>query len=269
MCRRFVAPALVFAAVTMVAFAPGSGSAQGQLPQPPVGFKPPPPPPPAPVKPYDPVPITPAGPFGDPSFAAFRKNLAAIAQHKERVALAKLVVAQNFFWLQDKNLADKSKPGVDNLAKAIDLDNRSGAGWDILTSDAGDLTLAEMPQSRGLFCAPAPPTFDPHAFEALVQQTGTDPTDWAYPSGNGAEMRAAAQPNARVVDKLGMYFVRVLPDNTAVNGGPPPFVHVALPNGKAGYVSVDDVVALANDQICYTKETDGWKIAGYIGGVQP
>jgi len=269
MRRPFIAPALVFAAVTMVTLAPDSGSAQGQLPQPPIGFKPPPPPPPAPVKPYNPVPVTLAGPFSDPSFAAFRKNLAAVVQHKDRAALAKLIVAQGFFWVQDKDLADRSKPGVDNLAKAIDLDNPNGAGWDILTGDAADPTLAEVPQNRGLFCAPAPPTFDPRAFQALFQQTETDPTDWGYPASNGVEVRAAAQPNAPVVDKLGMYFVRVLPNGTAANSGAPSFLHVALPSGKSGFVAIDAVVPLASDQICYTKDAGGWKIAGYIGGVQP
>ena len=47
-------------------------------------------------------------------------------------ALAKLVVAQGFFWIQDKDLADKNKPGIDNLAKAIDLDAKDGSGWDVV-----------------------------------------------------------------------------------------------------------------------------------------
>jgi hypothetical protein len=262
MRRCFVVPVLALAAMAAAALVPNGALAQDQLPEPPKGFQPPPPPPPAPVKPYQPVAITPAAPFNDPSFAAFRKNLADIAQRKDRAALAKLIVAQDFFWVQDSDMADKSKPGIDNLAKAIGLDGPDADGWDILTTDAGDPTLAELPQNRGLYCAPAPPTFDPAAFEALVEQTGTDPTEWGYPANSGIEVRDSAQPNAQAVEKLGLYFVRVLSDSA------PPSLHIALPDGKTGFVASDSIVPLASDQICYTKEADGWKIAGYIGGGQ-
>ncbi len=88
------------------------------------------PPPPAPIKPYKPVAVTPPAPYNDPGFVAFRKQLADVAAKKDRAALAKLVVAQGFFWMQDKDLADKRKSGIDNLAKAIDLDAKDGSGWD-------------------------------------------------------------------------------------------------------------------------------------------
>jgi hypothetical protein len=268
MCRGIVT-AFFVAVLAIVALSPAPSHAQGQLPQPPVGFKPPPPPPPAPVKPFTPVAITPAGPFNDPSFAAFRKNVAEAAAHKDRAALSKLIVAQGFFWVQDKNLADATKPGIDNLAKALGLNDPDTGGWDILTSDANDPTLAEVPQQPGLYCAPAPPKFDVSAFQNMVEQTDTDPTDWGYPSGQDVAVRAAAQPNAQVVEKLGLYFVRVLADSAPAQPGAPMFLHVALPDGKTGYVAVDDVVPLASDQICYTKQAGAWKIAGYIGGVSP
>lgn len=267
--RRRTALALIFASLSIVAGLTGSGDAQGQLPQPPVGFQPPPPPPPAPVKPYAPVPVTPTGPFKDPTFASFRKNLATVAEHKDRAGLAKLVVAHGFFWVQDKDVADKNKPGIDNLAKAIDLDNPKGDGWDLLGSDAGDPTLAQVPQEPGLFCAPAPPSFDPRAFQTMVEQTDTDPTDWGYPAGQGVEARAAAQPAAPVVEKLGMAFVRVLADSAPATAGASSFLHLALPDGKTGYVAADDITPLASDQICYMKQAGAWKIAGYIGGVSP
>ena len=130
--RHPLAALVLLAAVLTVGLACEPGLAQGQsekLPLPPGGFKPPPA---APVKPYKPVAITPAAPFTDASFAAFRKQLGDIAEHKDRAALAKLVVAQGFFWLQDKDLADKRKSGIDNLAKAIDLDAKDGSGWDVL-----------------------------------------------------------------------------------------------------------------------------------------
>lgn len=266
--RARISPALIFAALALAAL-PGLALAQGDLPQPPQGFKPPPPPPPAPVKPYTPVPLTLAGPFNDPSFAAYRKNLAAVAEHKDRAGLAKLVVAQNFFWVQDKDVADKSKSGVDNLAKALDLDDPQSGGWDTLAGDAADPTLMEVPQNPGLFCAPAPPRFDPQAFQKLFEETDTDPTDWGYPTRNSIEVRAAAQPNAPVVGKLATDFVRVLPDSPPANAGAASFLHVALPDGKTGFVAVDDIMPLASDQICYTKEAGNWEIAGYIGGVSP
>lgn len=269
MRRYFMVPALLFAAAAFVAMAPANGLAQGQLPQPPQGFRPPPPPPPAPVKPYKPVAVTPAEPYNDPSFAAFRKDLAAIAQRKDRAALAQLVVARGFFWVQDKDIADPKKSGIDNLAKAIGLDNPDGSGWEILSTDAADDTLAEVPQNQGLFCAPAPPRFDLRALQALIGQTDTDASDWGYPTSNGVEVRAAAQPNAPVIEKLGMFFVRVLPESAQTAQGAPPFLHVALPDGKTGYVALDAVAPLASDQICYTKEAGAWKITGYIGGVSP
>ena len=136
--RRLIASALICVVATGIALAPNLGRAQ-DLPQPPVGFQPPPPPPPPPVRPYNPVSVTPAGTFNDPSYATFRANLADVAKKKDRAGLANLVVPQGFFWVQNKNLADPSKPGIDNLAKAIDLDNPNGGGWAIIASDAAGI----------------------------------------------------------------------------------------------------------------------------------
>ena len=57
---------------------------------------------PAPPKPYRPIPVTLAQPASDPSFEAFRKQLGDIAKRKDRAALARLVVANNFFWMGEK-----------------------------------------------------------------------------------------------------------------------------------------------------------------------
>src|SRR5271170_1765056 len=92
--------------VAVVAFAAVSISGslslaqQGQLPMPPGGYHPPPA---APIKSYQPVAVIAPKPFTDPGFIALRKELADAAAHKDRAALAKLVVTQNFFWMQDKN----------------------------------------------------------------------------------------------------------------------------------------------------------------------
>lgn len=266
--RRLAVAASILTAVAVGALAATGVSAQ-DLPQPPVGFKPPPPPPPPPIKPYGTVAVKFAAPYTDPSFVAFRKELGAVAEKKDRAALAKLVVTQDFFWIQDRNLADTNKSGIDNLATAIDLDNPNGAGWRVLAADANVPTLAELPDNKGIFCAPAPPTFDAKAFEALVQQTDTDPEDWGYAAHDGIEVHAAAQPNAAVIEKLGLYFVRVLPDSPKAKPGETQFLHLALPDGKTGFIPIDALMPLATDKICYSKPDGAWKIMGYIGGVSP
>jgi len=260
-----IASTLLVAGLATVALVLDLGVAQAQqLPGPPNGFRPPPP---AAIKPYKPVAATPPMPYSDPTFQAFRKQLGDVVAHKDRAALAKMVVAQNFFWVQDKDLANKSKSGIDNLAKAIELDAKDGPGWDILSGFAGDPTAAELPDHKGVICAPADPTVDSKQFDTLTSTTKTDPSEWGYPNKDGVEVRSAAAPNAPVIEKLGLNLVRVLPDTAAPdNSNPPAFLHVATPSGKAGFVAADAIAPLGGDQICYTKDAGGWKIAGYFGG---
>ena len=272
MRRSLFASTLILAALTVALF-PAPSRAQGrsdQLPLPPGGFKPPPAPPPAPVKPYQPVAVTLPGPYGDPSFGAFRKQLGESVQHKYRAALAKLVVAQGFFWMQEpgKDSAEKGKSGIDSLATVIDLDAKDGSGWDALADFANEPSAAPMlPDHPGTICAPAGPNIDPKAFQALVEATQTEPMEWGYPAQDGVEVRSAAKANAPVIDKLGMVLIRVLPDNApAENGAMPPFLHVATPSGKIGYVSTESIAAPGSNELCYLKDASGWKIAGFLGG---
>jgi hypothetical protein len=257
--RHFlIATAFLFVAATFV-FAPGQ--AQPQLPN----LRPPPPPP---IKPYQPVKVAPPTNFNDASFIAFRKQLADVAEHKDRAALAKLVVAQGFFWMQDKDLADKSKPGIDNLAKAIDLDAKDGPGWTSLAGYAADPTGEPLPDHPNIVCGPAEPNIDAKAFEALIKATQTEPPEWGYPSSDGLDVRAAPKPDAPVIDKLGLVLVHVLPDSAPPgDAGAPVFLHVATPSGKAGFVPLDAINSLVGDQMCYAKDGGGWKITGYFGGV--
>jgi len=269
MHRPFAVSVLIATVLTMVALMPDLALAQ-PLPEPPNGLQPLPPPPPAAIKPYVAVPITLPAVFNDPGFIAFRKTLGDIAQHKDRAALAKLIVTSGFFWLQDKDLADPNKPGIDNLAKAIDLDAKDGSGWEIVAALAAEPTASEWPQHKGLICSPAPPGLDPQAVNTLLKATDTDFPEWGYPVENGVEVRAGAKPDASVVDKLGLYLVRVLPDSAPPDAtGAPSFLHVALPNGKAGYVLATAIAPPVTDHMCYTKDASGLKIAGYIGGNQP
>jgi len=222
------------------------------------------PPPPPKAGPYKPITVTPPQALNDPSFEAFRKQMGETAQRKDRAALAKLVVGQGFFWLRDQgDRADKRKSGVDNLAAALGLGNKDGAGWDMLASFAEEPTGAPSPDRKGAICAPADPSFDGRAFNDLLQSTGTDVSDWGYPVSGDIEVHSAAQANAPVIEKLGSAFVRVTPESGA---NVPAFLRIVTPGGKVGYVSVDSIAPIGNDQICYVKDASGWKIGGYIGG---
>jgi len=267
MRQLFIGTTLILAAVAAVTLAPGPGLAQSkseQVPLPPGGFKPPPMPP---IKPYQPVAVKPPVAYGDPSFVAFRKQLADVAEHKDRGALGKLVVAQGFFWMQDKDVADKHKPGIANLTSAINLDGKDGAGWGMLSALAGEPTAEALPDHPNVMCAPAEPDIDPKAFEALIQATQTDPNEWGYPAKDGLEVRSAGKPDAPVIEKVGLTLVHVLPDNAPpADSSQLPFLHIATPSGKAGFVPFEDVSSLSSDQMCYTKDASGWKITGYFGG---
>jgi hypothetical protein len=265
MRRQHFAAALSLATLMIVALAASPLFAQQGLSLPGGGLKPPPAPP---IKPYQPVAVTPPAAYNDSSFVAFRKQLADVVAKKDRTALAPMIVAQNFFWVQDRDLADKRKAGIDNLAKAIDLDAKDGAGWDVLNGYANEPTAAELPERKGILCAPAQPTIDAKAFEALGQATGTDPSEWGYPTNGGVDVHAAAQSNSPVIEKLGMVLIRVLPDSTQPsNPDEPLLLHVATPSGKTGYVDAQQLSPLGGDEMCYAKDATGWKIAGYIGGV--
>jgi hypothetical protein len=257
------ATTVILAAALAATLVPGISGAQ-QMPQPPGGFKPPPA---APVKPYKPVSIALPTPNDDPSFAAFRKQLVEIAQHKDQAALAKLVVLQGFFWMQDKDLADKRKSGFANLAKAINLDAKDDSGWAAVAGYANDPTATALSDRQGVICGPADPTIDPKTFQSLVQSTQTQPPDWGWPTKEGVEVRSAGKPDAPVVEKLGLYLVRVLPDSApGDNPDQPQFLHIALPSGKTGFVPEEALSGLGGDAMCYSKGPGGWMIAGFFGG---
>jgi len=240
-----------------------TGYAQGQPPRGPAGG----PPPAAAAKPYKPVAVSAPAPVADPSFAAFRKQLADVAGKKDRKTLAGMV-AQNFFWMGEKgDRADKKKPGIDNLAKAIQLDGKDAPGWDVLGGASADPTGSAFPDRKDTICAPADPNFNDQELEALAKSTGTEVGDWAYPTQPGVPVHSGPQPNAPVVEKLGMHFVHVMQDN-APGDQESPMIRVVTPSGKTGFVPADALNPLGNDQLCYSKEGGAWKISGYLGGDQ-
>ena len=249
-------------AVALVLAAPSG--AQAQPKQPPQKG----PPPAAPAKPYTPIAVKIPGPVNDPSFEAFRKQLGEVAAKKDRAGLAKLVVAQGFFWEGEKgDQADKKKSGLENFVLAIVLGGKQPIGWDILQGYAADPTATAFPGKPGVICAPADPQFDEKQLEEVAKATGTDPGDFAYPLDANVEVRGAPRADAPVTEKLGMVLIRIMPDpkQAAPKPNEVPMVRVVTPSGKVGYISADALSPLGNDQVCYIKDASGWKITGFVG----
>jgi hypothetical protein len=246
----------VCVAVLIAAAAPASAQTPSQSAPPPQQVAP---------KPYKAVSVSLPAAVEDASFTAFRKQLGAAAEKKDRRTLAGMV-ASNFFWIGEKgDNADKRKPGIDNLSKAIGLESKDAEGWDILVAYAADPTAMPFPDRKDTVCAPADPGFDTKEFEELVKSTTTDPGEWAYPMEPSLEMRSSPQLNATVAETLRMHFVRVMPDDGA-GSTDSPMLRVVAPSGKVGFVPIDALSPLGNDQVCYSKDSGGWKISGFIGG---
>jgi hypothetical protein len=265
---RLALPTLLAAVAALAAY-PALGQAPARPPQ---QGAPAQPPPPAPAKPYKTVAITLPAPMNDAGFEAFRKQLGDIANRKDRAALARLVVARDFFWATESGeKAVKTKSGIDNLVAAIKLNAKDNSGWFMLAGFSLDPTAAPMPDRKDVVCAPVEPGFDEKALEEIAKATGTDPGEWGYPSAAGLEVRSGPQANAPVIEKLGLHFVRVMPEDgpppaPPQNANQPPPLRIVTPAGKVGFVPIDAIAPLGNDQMCYVKDASGWKIAGFIGG---
>jgi hypothetical protein len=271
--RRILASVAICAAFLAV-----PASAQQTLPRPPSQMPPPGPqqkappqqtqqaqPPMAPPAPYGTLKVAPPKPLDDPSLAAFRKELTTIAQRKDRAALAKLVLVQGFFWLQESGNAAGKKTGIEALATALNLAAKDGSGWESLSEFAADETAAPYPDRPNTVCSPAGPEFNPAELEKLAETTKTDIGDWGFTAADGVEVRATATQNAPVIEKLDMQFVRVMPD-MAPNAAQD-FMRIVAPSGKVGFVAAEAIHPLGSDQLCYGKDAGGaWKIVGMIGG---
>jgi hypothetical protein len=223
--------------------------------------------PPVLATPYKVVMIALPKPMSDESFDAMRNQLGEASQRKDRAAMARLVVAQGFFWQREnRNAADKRKSGFDNLSAALGLNNKEGAGWDILSGYAEDPTASPSPTYNGAMCAPAEPAFDRNELADLIKATNTSVMEWGYPVSAGIDVHASAQANAPAIDKLGLHFVHIMSEAASDS---PSYLRIATPAGKTGYVSIDSIAPIGNDQICYVKDGGAWKIGGYIGGGEP
>lgn len=221
-------------------------------------------------RPYKPIAIELPQPVKDPSFAAFRKQLADIAQRKDRAALAKHVAA-DFFWTTDdgKEVADKARSGADNIARALYLDNPNTEGWDVLTAFASEVTADPHAQRKGVICGPGEPKYDNAGASELGDQTGTTSASWYYPASNGVEVRGGLARNSAVVGKLGMHLVWIYPDESPAGAVNAEVVRIVLPSGKFGYVAAESLLPLPGDLLCYIKDGNAWKLAGFIGGLPP
>ena len=278
--RRFVSTAIIVALLTVPA------AAQGQLPRPgkdappqkglqpgPGAQKGAPPqaqkqqqqPAPAPPAPYTALKVSPPQPSADAALAAFRKELVAIARRKDRAALARLVLAKDFFWMKEEGNAAGKKSGIDALATALNLAAKDGSGWDMLAELATDESAQAYPDRPNTVCSPAGPDYKPEDLEKLVNDTKTEVGDWGFTSAENIEVHASAQANSPVIEKLGMIFIRVMPD-TAPNASQD-MMRIVTPSGKVGFVAAEAINPLGSDQICYGKDASGaWKIVGMIGG---
>jgi len=269
--RDLCSTAAVTAFAIALALTTGAGQAAAQQKSPPPAAKqapqPPQPPPPAPPKPYKTVAIKLPTPVSDPSFDAFRKDIAGVVQKKDRAALARMIVSKGFFWDRDDGKPAPKKSGIDILAQALNLGAKDGSGWESLAGFAAEPMAAPLPERASVFCAPGSPNFDERELEDLAKTTDTDPLEWAYPMRDVVEVRETPNGTAPVIEKLGMHFVRVLDDDTQSTANTAgEWLRVVAPSGKVGFVLADSLASLVGAQLCYTKEGNAWKIAGIVGG---
>jgi hypothetical protein len=74
----------------------------------------------------------------------------------------------SFSWIPETtDLADKQRPAIENIAKALNLDAPDGVGWDMISAYAGEARAAADPQNNGLICSPVEASFDDVAADEL------------------------------------------------------------------------------------------------------
>ena len=218
-----------------------------------------------PPGPYAALAVAPPKPYTDASLAAFRQQLAAVAQKKDRAALAKMVLAKDFFWIKEEGNVAGKKTGIEALATALSLAAKDGSGWETLSELVSDETAMPYPDRPNTVCSPAGPDFKPDDLDKLVAATKTDIAEWGFTAQDNIEVKTTAQANAPVIEKIGMIFVRVMPD-LAPNASQE-FIRIVAPSGKVGFVPAEAINPLGSDQLCYGKDAAGtWKIVGMIGG---
>jgi hypothetical protein len=228
-------------------------------------------------KPYAPVAIVRPAPSADPGLVAFRAAVVAATKSRRYADLEALVQAQGFFWDRDFDRAhDPRRSSADNLAGAVSLERRDGAGWNTLAMLAAEAAVEPLESRPGVVCAPARPVYDSVELSRLLDRTYTGYADWAYPRADETALRAAPLPDAPAVGRLGLQFVHLLGFEGA--GGEPKlertpeflpehnrWARVALPDGRTGYAAPGSLMSLTGERLCYIKDLVlGWRIAGFI-----
>jgi hypothetical protein len=215
--------------------------------------------------PYKKVSVSLPAPIADQSLNALRKQLADVAQRKDRPALRALVVPQGFFWeREDGTGADEKKSGADNLAAAIGLDAADGSGWDFLADYADETTASAVVDQKDTFCSPGHPAFSEDEFMEVVKSTGSNPFEWGYPLKDGIEAHTTSKPDSPVVEKLGLHFIRVMLD-AAPPEAAEPVLRIVTPSGTLAFIPAEELSPIGIDQLCYVKLDGAWKIVGYVG----
>jgi hypothetical protein len=222
-------------------------------------------------KPYPTVAVQLPQPIEDANFEAFRSELAGVAKARIYVELERLVTMQGFFWDRDFGGGfDIKRPAVDNLAAAIGLERRNGAGWAVLAHFASESTAAPFTGRPGIICAPGEARYDEVDFNRLLDATRSEGVDWAAPRADKTPVHRSARSNAGVVETLGLVLVRILgyltqdkqPD--AIRAA---WIRIVTPAGKIGFVAPGSLTPLIAERLCYGKDGFGrWRIAGYVGG---
>lgn len=214
----------------------------------------------APQAPYKPVQVTLTAVPNDKSLVAFRAQLAAIAQRKDRAALAKLVVTKDFFWEGNfGGMFDAKKSGFDNLTAALRLNEADGRGWTALAAFAAETTMGSTVEHDNAHCAPEAPDYEDAELAALMEKTGTDVGDWNYPRQKGLAVRGAAAADAPTIETLPLALVRVLGSDRSG------WTRIATPGGKIGYVAPGTLLSPLANRLCFGKEAGAWRIIGYAG----
>lgn len=217
-------------------------------------------------KPYKPVGVTLPTPPADKSLDAFRKQLAGIAQRKDRAALSR-IVAKTFFWEGDfGGMYDAKKPAFDNLATALRLNEADGRGWAALLAFATEPSIGRGAQNPNPRCAPAQPNYDDADLSIITESTNTDVVDWSYPRTAKLQLREKPEADAPVVETLDSHLIQVIgADGKGRRDAAQSWLRVVAPSGKIGFAPPGTLISPLADRLCFGKDAGGWRIVGYVG----
>jgi len=204
---------------------------------------------------------------GDASFAEFQKKLRQAAEKRDLKAIENLV-ATTFFWERDFGGGyNRAATPFQNLVNAMQLDDSKlrrsarGIGWRKLQRIAGSRHFAPSDADKPVteaVCGPAPPGYQSNAIK------NDDLLFWGYVF-DRAPVRAAASPQSKIIRQVENEAIKVETWATRVPGRPK-FVKVELPDGKSGYIAEGQIQPFLDEQLCFRKLGNGWRIVGYIGG---